>query len=304
VSGDLEEQRAELIERWERGAAGWGARAAEIRAFGMPVSVWLLDALAPQPGQRVLDLAAGPGDTGFMAAELIRQPDDSRAVRSGEAGGRADGMRAGTLITSDAAEGMLEVARARAGELGIDNVEFKRLELEWIDLPTASVDAAVCRWGLMLILDPAAAAQEVRRVLRPGGRFALAVWDRGELNPWATIPTRALVELGHAPPPDPTAPAGMFALAAPGALKELLYEAGFQDVTLGQVELERTNASVAEYVQETADLSKLFGDVLGRLGERERAELLAAIERGLEPFTLPDGSIRLPARSLVAAATA
>ena len=82
------------------------------------------------PGQRVLELAAGPGDTGFMAARLIEP--------------------GGTLICSDAVAGMLDVARERAEEQGIDNVEFKQLQLEWIDLPTASVDVVLCRWGVML----------------------------------------------------------------------------------------------------------------------------------------------------------
>src|ERR1700761_8623925 len=132
----------------------------------MPVSVAMIDALALQPGERVLELAAGPGDTGLMAAELTRP---------------------GTLISSDGAEAMLDVARARARALGIDNVEFRQLELEWIDLPTASIDAVLCRWGIMLIVDPEAAAQEIRRGLRAGGRAAFSVWDAPERNPWATI---------------------------------------------------------------------------------------------------------------------
>src|SRR6202035_3028763 len=142
--------------------------------------------LTLEPGQRVLELAAGPGDTGFLAAKRISP--------------------GGTLISSDASEAMLDIARERARELGVDNVEFVQLQLEWIDLETASVDAALCRWGLMLLVDPAAAAQEIRRVLRPGGRFATAVWGAPEDNPWATTPTRALIELGHAQPPDRDAP--------------------------------------------------------------------------------------------------
>ena len=142
---------------WDRAAAGWGKRADRVAQWGMPVSVAMVDALALQPGQRVLELAAGPGDTGFMAAELIRP--------------------GGTLVSSDGAEPMLDVARERARQSGIENVEFAQLELEWIDLPTASVDAVLCRWGIMLIVDPAAAAGEIRRVLRAGGRAALAVWD-------------------------------------------------------------------------------------------------------------------------------
>src|ERR1700749_4420608 len=195
-----EEQRAASREMWERAAQGWGNRADRVRTWGMPVSIAMIDGLALQPGQRVLELAAGPGDTGFMAAELIRP--------------------GGTLISSDGAEPMIEVARARAAHLGIDNVEFRQLELEWIDLETASVDAVLVRWGIMLTVDPAAAAHEIRRVLRPGGRAALAVWDARERNPWALLPNQALVELGHAEPPDPHVP-GPFALAQDGRLAEI-----------------------------------------------------------------------------------
>src|SRR5437763_5353934 len=190
---DPESLRAEIIERWERAAAGWGRRAQLVREWGMPVTRWMLEHAGLEPGLRVLELAAGAGDTGFLAAELIRP--------------------GGTLICSDAAETMLGVARGRAAELGIDNVEFKRIELGWIDLETASVDRILCKWGVMLTVDPEAALREMRRVLRAGGRVALAVWDEPAVNAWATIPTRALVELGHSARPDPNAP-GMVALAA------------------------------------------------------------------------------------------
>ena len=208
---DPDAVRAEMLERWGRAAAGWDKRARSVREFGLPVSTWMLDHAGLQPGLRVLELAAGPGETGFLAAELIRP--------------------GGSLICSDATDQMLDVARARAEELGVENVEFKRLELEWIDLETASVDVVLCKWGLMFTVDPEAALREVRRVLRPGGRAALAVWDGPPANPWATIPTRVLVELGHTTEPDPEAP-GMFALAPPGRLQGLLEDAGFIDVVV------------------------------------------------------------------------
>ena len=107
---EIEEQRAVMRERWEAAAAGWGRRARAVRDSGMAVSSWLIDHVALQPGYRVLELAAGPGDTGFLAAELINP--------------------GGILISSDGAEAMLEIARERARELGVANVEFRRLELE------------------------------------------------------------------------------------------------------------------------------------------------------------------------------
>jgi SAM-dependent methyltransferase len=283
AADDPDLQRAESLDRWERAAQGWGRRADRLRDSAMPVSVWMIDQLGLQPGQRVLELAAGPGDTGFLAAELIRP--------------------GGTLVCSDGTEAMLELARARATTAGIENVEFARLELEWIDLPTASVDAVLCRWGIMLIVDPEAAAQEIRRVLRSGGRAALAVWDSAERNPWATIPGRALVTLGHATPPDRDAP-GMFALSAPGRLQDLLESAGFLDVLVEAVPLDRAYAGVEPYVQETLDLSGVFSEALGGLSDHQRQEVIDEIASLAEPFTRADGSLLLPGRSLVAAAGA
>ena len=209
----------------------------------------------------------------------------------------------GTLISSDGAEPMLEVARRRAEEAGVDNVEFRQLELEWIDLETASVDAVLVRWGIMLVVDPEAAAREIRRVLRARGHAALAVWDARERNPWATIPTDALIELGHAEPPDPDAP-GPFALAGDGALVELLQSAGFIDVDVSAVQLLRRYASVEEMVLESADVSPGFSAAWKTLGEDQRAEVIAHMRRGAAHFTDDDGSVVLPGVSLVARAGA
>ena len=280
---DPDTQRVEILDRWEQAAAGWGRRAGRVREMGMPVSMWMIEHLELKPGQRVLELAAGPGDTGFLAAERI--------------------LPGGTLVSTDAAEAMLEIARARAGKLGIENVEFSRLELEWIDLPTASVDAILCRWGVMLSVDPGAAMGEMRRVLRPGGRLALAVWDDSSRNPWATIPGRVLVTLGHAEPPDPSAP-GMFALAAPGRLREMLESAGFVEVSVEAVELDRSHESVDDYLAETLDLSQAFADVFGGLPEAGQAEVKREVASLAAPFTQSDGSLSLPGSSLVALANA
>jgi SAM-dependent methyltransferase len=283
-SQDPEALRAELLDGWDRAASGWAARRDRIRAFGMPVSRWMIDAVSPQPGERLLELAAGVGDTGLIAAERLRP--------------------GGALVSSDATEGMLAAARARALELGVDNVEFARLELEWIDLPTASVDAVLCRWGLMLAVDPETALRETRRVLRPGGRLAIAVWDGPEHNPWATTPTRALVELGHVTAPDPSAP-GMFILSAPGRLADLLEATGFTEVRVDGVDFEATYDSLDAYVEEQRDLSRQFGDVVGGLSEPERDALRSEVGALAAPFTSDaDGSLRMPARSLVASASA
>lgn len=279
----ITDQRAGMLARWERAAPGWSRRADSIQEFGMRVSVWMVEQLSLQPGQRVLELACGPGDTGFLAAELVKP--------------------GGTLIATDASRAMLGVATGRARDLGITNVEFRQLDLEWIDLEAASVDSILCRWGLMFAVDPRAALQEARRVLRPHGRIALAVWDDPEQNPWATIPTRALVELGHAVPPDPDQP-GMFALADAERLRRLLEDAGFVEAHVDSVELSRPEVSVEQHLEETIDLSSPFAEVWDRLSERHREELRDRIVTLARPFTAVDGSVRFPARSLVAVASA
>ncbi len=279
---DPETIQAEMRTRWQRGAAGWGRRADAVQEMGLPVSVWMIDQLGLQAGQRVLELACGPGDTGFLAAEQVKP--------------------GGTVIETDASEPMLGVAKGRARDLGATNVEFRRMELEWLDFPTASIDAILCRWGLMFVLDPGASLSEMRRVLKPGGRLALAVWDLPERNPWATIPTRALVELGHAEPPDPSAP-GMFSLADPERLQELLESAGLTDVVVESLELDRSDRGVNDYLAATLDLSAPFAEKRDSL----TAEQWRAVEQRVAELAAPflsDGRLRFPTQTLVASASA
>src|ERR671933_2387499 len=195
---DAEAYRAEARERWEAAAPGWARDREAFQRDAMEVSRWMLEAARLQPGHTVLELAAGPADTGLMAAELVA-PD-------------------GKAIITDNAEAMIEAAKARAKEVGATNVEIRPMEAEWIDLPAASVDAVLCRWGYMLLADPEAALRETRRVLRSGGRVALAAWDDPERNPWMAAGMRVIVDRGlmQREPPDTPGP---LAFSAPGRIE-------------------------------------------------------------------------------------
>jgi SAM-dependent methyltransferase len=283
LDSDPEEERERLLDGWEQASAGWGRQADSVRKWGLPVARWMIEHAELKPGERVLELAAGPGDLGFMAADQIRP--------------------GGTLISSDAAEGMIEVARERAAEQGIEDVEFRQLQLEWIDLAAASVDALLCRWGVMLTVDPGAALQECRRVLRPGGRIALAVWGVPEVNPWAVVPQGVLMRLGLLDPPAPGGP-GPFSMSAPGRLAEMLEEAGFVEATIEPVTVTRVYSDSIGWLGETVDCSQIFGRVWRTLDDERRREVRAELDAAAAEFAAADGTIKIPGVSLAAVAHA
>ncbi|MGA8365286.1 MAG: methyltransferase domain-containing protein [Solirubrobacteraceae bacterium] len=280
---DANAHREASLAGWEAAAPGWTRQQETIRGFGAPVSAWMLDALALQPGQRVLELAAGLGETGMLAAELVAPM--------------------GGVIVSDQADGMLDGARARALELGLSNIEFQVIGAEWIDLPLASVDAVLCRWGYMLLADPPAALAETRRVLRPGGRVALAVWDSVQHNPWALLPTMELLERGLTSAPAPGTP-GPFALGDTERLHELLAHAGFADIDVHTLEIEQRHDSFDAFWETTLDIAHIFHNAVLSRPEPEIAEIRAGLAARLEPFSEPDGTLAIPARTLVASASA
>jgi SAM-dependent methyltransferase len=284
VSGrDPDDERRDILELWDSAAAGWGRQQAAWAEQSAPVTEWMIDAAALGAGQRVLELAAGPGEVGFRAARLIEP--------------------GGTLICSDQSEAMVEIARARAAQLGVRNVEFRVLGGEWIDLELASVDAVLCRWGYMLMVDPAAALRETRRVLRSGGRVVLAVWDARERNPWSTIPTAVLVEHGLADAPVPGTP-GPFALADAELLRAMLEEAGFTDIVIEAIDIWRRAPDFDSWWATHLDLSASSRASFERADEAQTAAIEAELAARLASYASASGELAVPGRTFVAVAQA
>jgi SAM-dependent methyltransferase len=271
--------RRESRARWGAQAAGWHAHRDALRRATMPVSAWMVDAIDPQPGHALLELGAGTGDTGYLAAELI-QPG-------------------GTLITSDFAPEMLTAAQRRAEELGIANVRFKQIDAESIDLDAASLDGVLARWAYMLVADPEAALRETRRVLKPGGRVALAAWTGPDDNPWTSLAPRTLAARGLLDPPDPSLP-GQFTWAREGIIAEHLGAAGFGEHRVEPLDFAIEYPSLDDWWEAHSDLSAYFAAAVRAADPAALADARTAVAREAERFTGGDGTLVFPARTWVA----
>jgi SAM-dependent methyltransferase len=258
-----EDYRQASLGIWEQMAAGWEEDRRAVWEASQVVGEWLVDALDPKPGETVLELAAGVGDTGFAAADRLGP--------------------SGRLISTDFSGPMVDAARRRADELGVSNAEFRRMDAERMELDDDSVDGVLCRWGYMLMADPVAALRETRRVLRPGGRVAFSVWADPDANPWASVPARALIEHTGAKPPDPHAP-GIFAMASEGRTRELLDAAGLRPVRVEHVEMAWSFDSPDDHWRYVMDLAGALAMVIRSMPEREQAAVRRLTEERLSPF--------------------
>ena len=249
-------------------AAGWERDRETLAEVSREIEQWLVDAIDPKPGETVLELAAGAGDTGLRLASRVAP------------GGR--------LISSDFSPQMVEVARRRAAELGVVNVEFRVLDAQELDLGDECVEAVVSRWGYMLMEDVGAALAETRRVLRPDGRVALSVWAGPAENPWAAAPAQTFVALGLMAPPDPHAP-GIFSMADPTRVHALLTEAGLVETRLEHVEMTWRFPSFDAYWTFLTDLAGAISMVAAELSPTEAAHARAALSDVVAPYRGPAG---------------
>jgi SAM-dependent methyltransferase len=196
---------------------------------------------------------------------------------------------------------MLAAARRRAAELGVENVEFREVDAEAIGLEDGSMDGVLCRFGVMLLSDPARCLAEVGRVLRPGGRAAIAVWATPDANDWMTAQGRTAVELGLVERPDPTAP-GPFRLADVDELRALVGAAGLRVAALEDVPVHWRAASLEEWWDTTLDMSPTLSMLMAQVAAEDVDALRRGAEERLARYVARDGSLEVPglARALLA----
>lgn len=245
------------------------------------VSEWLVEHLHPEPGHTVVDLACGPGETGFLVAERIGHD--------------------GRLISTDFDEHMVAAARRGIEAAGLGNAEARQMDAMAIDLDDESVDGVVSRFGLMLMPDPAAVLSGVARILRPGGRLAYGVWTGPEANPWTAVLRQALGQLGIEVPGDPYGPGGMYSLAEESTNAALVEGAGLDLDVVEPVPGDLRYESFDDYWGLHSQISGPFSTFVADLDERARADLADAVREVLQPFRSGDG-YRIPSEALCVAA--
>ena len=268
MSGQHETGRQQSRADWAAVAPGWYAQREEIWKASRPVSEWMVRKLDPQPGDTVLELAAGLGDTGLMAARLLGET--------------------GRVFITDFTPEMVAAARRRAEELSVENAEFRTLDAERMDLETDSVDGVLCRWAYMQMIDPAAAFAETRRVLRPGGRLAFSVWAERERNPTLSLAGNVLVELGHTPPPDPQEPSAFF-LADPERIRKLVEGAGFAEPEIEEVSFRWRFASRDTYWRYLTETAASASRILRSLSPEAQNTVRKRVHEAARPYYSGEG---------------
>jgi ubiquinone/menaquinone biosynthesis C-methylase UbiE len=273
-----DEIRTRVHGMWSAVAPPWAEHADDVDERGLDVTRAMLTSADPRRGDRVLELACGPGGAGMAAA--------ARVGPSGE------------VVLSDVAPEMVAIAAERAARRGLGNVRTATLDLETIDEADHSYDVVLCREGLMFAVEPDRALREMHRVLRPGGRLAVAVWGPRQENPWLDVLFDAVTTVTGFPVPPPGMP-GPFALSDEANLRELFVAAGFADVVIERRPTPLRSPSFDAWWSRTAALAGPIAAMLSRLD----ADTAAAIENQLRiavaPYTRASG-LDLPGLCLVA----
>ena len=277
---EREALRMHLHGMWASVAGAWEANAAYTDARGAAVSARMLQLTAPRPGECVLELACGAGGPGLDAADLVG-PE-------------------GEIVLSDVAAEMTVIAAARATARGLANTTARVRDLERIDEPDGAFDVVLCREGLMLVPDPALAAREIRRVLRPDGRVSVAVWGPRERNPWLGVVFATVADAfgERVPPPGLPHP---FSLDDPDRLARVLATAGLDDVAVEEVPCPYRAASVDEWWDRTAALAGPLARRLAALSDADAGALRARASEAIDRYATPSG-LEIPGVSLVASA--
>jgi SAM-dependent methyltransferase len=260
-------------------AAAWERWATWYEGCAAPLGEWFGRAVQARAGLAVLDVGCGAG---FPALAL------ASGVRPG-----------GRVVATDVSPEMVAVVARRAKALALDPVVARVADAADLPFEDEAFDAVTCSTALMLCREPTRVAAEMRRVLKPGGRLAVAVWAERFRSPFFEM---ALTTLAAALPPSRPGAPGPFRLGPPGALEGVLHAAAFSDVEIESRPFPFECASPEEYVEAFTSLAAGLSDRLAALPAGEGGRLRAELAAQAKAQAAADGRVRLIATPLCATA--
>ena len=268
-------------QQWNEDGAAWRRWTPTLESWYGAATRQMLDLARVQSGQRILDIAAGAGEPAVSAAERVGP--------------------GGYVLATDISEGMVELARQVADERGLQQLETRAMDGEKLDLPSDSFDAVLCRLGLMYMPNPVTALREWCRVLRPGGRVAVAVFSTPDKNTWGALPASIIRQRAQLAPPVSGQP-GPFSLGGVGVLEDLLRQAGFVDPEVHAVPVPHAATSAADYVRVAREAFGGFNAMMAHLSLQERDSVWSEVEASMRRFE-SRGGFEAPGECLVGAAS-
>ncbi|HET9444907.1 MAG TPA: class I SAM-dependent methyltransferase [Steroidobacteraceae bacterium] len=237
---------------------------------------WFCEASGAAPKQKILDAACGTGLPSLALAERT-QPS-------------------GKVVAIDASPVMIAAAMRIARSAGLTNIEHLPMDLAALNFPDASFDAVTCKDGLMFCADPVKAASELRRVLKPNGRFAMSAWDEPDKNAFFMTINAAVSQFIPRPPPRAGAP-GPFRLAPVAEFESVLKQAGFGELTVQSMEVVFEVESADLHWQIVGDMSAPVEQAKASMTVADVQRLKRAMAEAIEPYRVGH-RIRLPNTAL------
>lgn len=278
---DPEQYKAGQRQQWDAVAIGWKKWWQTMEHGARHVSNRLIDMAEIRSGHKVLDIATGIGEPAATAARRVGP--------------------AGRVVATDQSPKMLAIARERAAELGLQNMDFMEMDAEALNFPEDSFDAILCRWGLMFLPDLKTTLMRIRQMMVPNGRFASSVWDVPAQVPFASIAFNIAREMFKLPSP-PAGTPSLFGLSE-GVLERSLAHAGFVNIHSEMLVTTFEFQTVEEFTQYLQDIAAPIIALLTNQPPRQQTEFWQALSAAVQQYTTADGRLHMPGRTICVVGT-
>lgn len=258
----------DVVRAWRQSAPYWEKHRETVRLMFEPITRALIEDADITEATKVLDIACGAGEPALTLAQVVGPM--------------------GCVTCTDIVAEMVDAVERQAARLGLTNMKFCQCPAGDLPFDDETFDAAVCRFGAMFFPDPLAGLREMLRVTKPPGRVAFAVWHNSESNPFFSVATDVLSRYIESPPEDPQAP-GAFRFAEPGALRQILEEAGATDLRERVLEFYiAAPLSPEEFWTLRSEMSETIREKLARLDKKQRQRVQQEVIEAARPFFAQD----------------